>query len=113
MIEDDDMREAFFDLDGFAEEVTVTPSTGQPFTLRIIFDALPVDESLRDNRLPFNNGARLAGNNPRFRCLSKDMPRSLAGRATVAIRDKTYNIRKSVPDGTGMMFVEITLADEA
>lgn len=110
MIEDDEMRLIFFDPDAFGEEVIVTPNSGSPFTLQVIFDAAPTNTRNFENRLPFHDGARPSGSSPTFRCRSSDLPKALAGKAVVTIRGRDYSLFDVKHDGTGMAFVEVKLA---
>lgn len=109
MIEDDDMREIFFDTDDFGEEIRVALNEGEPFTLVGIFDAKPVNTASFQNRFPEHGGARPSGSNPRFRCRSSDIPKDAQG-AAVTIRERDYTIFKVEHDGTGTAFVEVKLA---
>lgn len=111
MIEDDELRLAFYDEDDFAEEAVVTLADGTVLEpIVIIFDAKPVDTRNHDNRFTYSEGARPSGSGPCFRCLASDMPKERAGRATIVIRGKVYNLFKIDHDGRGEAFVEPRLA---
>lgn len=110
MIEDDDMRLAFFHPDDFGEVVTVTPDSGPAFDIAAIFDAKPVDTNSHDNRFSYKNGARPSGSGPTLRCRSSEFAKELAGRATVNVRSRDYTVFKVEHDGTGMAFIEIKIA---
>lgn len=109
MIEDDDARLIFFDLDGFAEEVHVAPDSGAPYTIRAIYDAPPTNTQNFDNRLPYHKGARPVGSNPQIQGRDIDLPKRLAGRAVLTLRGREYSIFKIEHDGTGMAYAEIRI----
>jgi hypothetical protein len=114
VIETDDDRLVFFQSDDFAGSGHVTPDTGQPFDITLIYDAHPVDTRNFDNRFTDHRGAQPSGSGPRFRCRSSEMPKALAGHATVTVSGTnteadgtTFNVFDIQHDGTGMATIII------
>lgn len=103
MVEDDDMRAAFFDPDDFGVAAVITPAQGAPFTVTGIFDYRPVEaRSLKGAQVGFDGGMQNSGNHPEFRCRTIDVPDVKAGRATLTVVGKTFNIWDVKPDYTGL-----------
>lgn len=106
MVEDDDMRALFFDPDDFGQEATITPTAGQPFTVLGIFDYRPVEpRAIKGAQVGFDGGMQNTGNHPQFQCRTIDVPDVKAGRGTLAVAGKVFNIWDVKPDHTGMTLI--------
>jgi hypothetical protein len=113
MVEDDDLRAVFFDPDDFAEEVTVKPPTGDPYTVMAIFDTRPVINpvALAKAQVGFKDGMSNNGNSPQFRCRTSDVPNLKSGPGTlVEARGRDYAVWDVQPDGTGMSLIILKVA---
>jgi hypothetical protein len=111
MIEDDDTRLIFLNEDDFAEPATVTPETGDPFTIIGIFDARQVgDRALKGAQVGYEDGAQVTGNHPQFRCRETDAAPVKPGRSKVTIRGREYNVFSNKPDSTGFSILILKVA---
>lgn len=103
MLEDEDLRAVFFDLDDFARVVTVKPNGADPYTISAIFDARPVDaRALSGAQVGFKGGMQNTGNSPQIRCRTSDVADVKQGRAVVVVDGTEYNVWDVMPDGTGL-----------
>jgi hypothetical protein len=86
MLEDDDMRAVFFDLDDFAREVIIKPNGKDPYTIRAIYDAHPVmGGRLAEAQVGFSGGMKNTGASPQIRCRTSDVADIKGGRAIVEV----------------------------
>lgn len=104
MLEDDDMRAVFFDLDDFARAVTIKPSGRDPYTINAIYDARPVDGGrLGEAQVGFKDGLKNTGNSPQIRCRTADVKDVHEGESVVEVPGVgEFNVWDCVPDGTGI-----------
>lgn len=122
MIESEEDLAAFFDADGFAEEVAIrTGESGSPSTILAIFDTRPPFSATNFKGYKatddFGRGMGMAsGSSPRLLCLSSDVAGVKSSRANAAtdtyvtVRGIDYIVFDPEPDGTGMTLLTIKKA---
>lgn len=111
MVEDDDMRALFFDPDEFGQEATVQPSGADSFKVAGIFDNRPLEaRAIKGAQVGIDGGMQNTGNHPQFQCRSKDVPNVKAGRATLEVDGRRFNVWDVKHDFTGMTLLILKVA---
>ena len=111
MIEDDDTRALFFDVDDFGCEAIVKPNGADEFTITGIFDARPMGErTLKSVQVGYDDGAQVHGNSPQFRCREADAVTIKAGRTFIEINGRDYAVFSNKPDNTGLAVLSLKVA---
>lgn len=116
MIETDDDRAMFFDLDVFGDTATVTIGEADPFPVAVIFDTRPPFTATNfkgfRGTTDFGQGdSSVAGAGPRITARTVDVADVRVGRSSINVRGKDYLAYRCTPDGTGFTIIELKEAD--
>ena len=87
----------FFDTDDFADQATITPDGGDPFTVNGIFD-----EGYQENSRGLVD---VSSKDTKLRCASSSSVDALEHGDQVVINSQTYTVLQVKPDGTGVTVI--------
>lgn len=95
---ENDLDKVFFNKEEFAEEVTITPYGGAPYTIRAIFDN---DYQTVD----VETQQPVTSQQPAIRIHDTDLQSALNPADQFTIRGKNYTITDRQPDGVGTILI--------